>query len=118
MRHCHVRRLHWRSQTKKHRLGSSDGLLNCCHGLAVDTCYDQPLWLGDREIPRLCHFDFDKHGSKCVEVRRGVIRPILKLLVLKHNEPHSNRATSYRFFRLRTAIVLILLARLFAHYRI
>lgn len=40
--------------------GNSDGLLNCSHGLAVDTRYDQPLLLVcDRENRRLCHFDFD-----------------------------------------------------------
>jgi hypothetical protein len=40
--------------------GDSDGLLNCSHGLAVDTRYDQPLLLiCDRENRRLCHFDFD-----------------------------------------------------------
>jgi hypothetical protein len=40
--------------------GSADGLLNCSHGLAVDTRYDQPLLLVcDRENRRLCHFDFD-----------------------------------------------------------
>lgn len=40
--------------------GSGDGQCNCCHGLAVDTRYDQPLLLVcDRENRRLCHFDFD-----------------------------------------------------------
>jgi len=40
--------------------GESDGMLNCSHGLAVDTRYDQPLLLVcDRENRRLCHFDFD-----------------------------------------------------------
>ena len=40
--------------------GNSDGLLNCSHGLSVDTRYDQPLLLVcDRENRRLCHFDFD-----------------------------------------------------------
>jgi len=40
--------------------GDTDGLLNCSHGLAVDTRYDQPLLLVcDRENRRLCHFDFD-----------------------------------------------------------
>jgi hypothetical protein len=40
--------------------GNGDGLLNCSHGLAVDTRYDQPLLLVcDRENRRLCHFDFD-----------------------------------------------------------
>jgi hypothetical protein len=40
--------------------GTAEGLLNCSHGLAVDTRYDQPLLLVcDRENRRLCHFDFD-----------------------------------------------------------
>jgi hypothetical protein len=40
--------------------GSTEGLFNCNHGLAVDTRYDQPLLLVvDRENRRLCHFDFD-----------------------------------------------------------
>jgi hypothetical protein len=40
--------------------GKTDGLLDCSHGLAVDTRYDQPLLLVcDRENRRLCHFDFD-----------------------------------------------------------
>lgn len=40
--------------------GSEDGKCNCCHGLAVDTRYDQPLLLVcDRENMRLSHFDFD-----------------------------------------------------------
>lgn len=40
--------------------GTTEGLLNCSHGLAVDTRYDQPLLLVcDRENRRLCHFDFD-----------------------------------------------------------
>lgn len=40
--------------------GTSDGLFDCCHGLAVDTRYDQPLLLVcDRENRRLCHFDLD-----------------------------------------------------------
>src|SRR5580704_14777630 len=40
--------------------GSADGSLNCSHGLAVDTRYDQPLLLVcDRENRRLCQFDFD-----------------------------------------------------------
>ncbi len=40
--------------------GTAEGLLNCSHGLAVDTRYDQPLLLiCDRENRRLCHFDFD-----------------------------------------------------------
>lgn len=40
--------------------GSDPGLLNCSHGLALDTRYDQPLLLiCDRENRRLCHFDLD-----------------------------------------------------------
>jgi hypothetical protein len=40
--------------------GSTEGLFDCSHGLAVDTRYDQPLLLVcDRENRRLCHFDFD-----------------------------------------------------------
>jgi hypothetical protein len=40
--------------------GTTDGLFDCCHGLAVDTRYDQPLLLVcDRENRRLCHMDFD-----------------------------------------------------------
>ena len=40
--------------------GTRDGLFDCCHGLAVDTRYDQPLLLVcDRENRRLCHLDFD-----------------------------------------------------------
>jgi hypothetical protein len=40
--------------------GKTEGLLDCSHGLAIDTRYDQPLLLVcDRENRRLCHFDFD-----------------------------------------------------------
>jgi len=40
--------------------GTANGLFDCCHGLAVDTRYDQPLLLVcDRENRRLCHLDFD-----------------------------------------------------------
>ena len=40
--------------------GADDGKCNCCHGLAVDPRYEQPLLLVcDRENRRLCHFDFD-----------------------------------------------------------
>ena len=40
--------------------GSGDGQLDCSHGLALDTRYDQPLLLVcDRENRRLCHFDLD-----------------------------------------------------------
>ncbi len=40
--------------------GDVDGMCNCCHGLTVDTRYDQPLLLVcDRENRRLSHYDFD-----------------------------------------------------------
>ena len=40
--------------------GKAEGLLDCSHGLAVDTRFEQPLLLVcDRENRRLCHFDFD-----------------------------------------------------------
>jgi hypothetical protein len=40
--------------------GTTEGLFDCSHGLAVDTRYDQPyLLVCDRENRRLCHFDFD-----------------------------------------------------------
>jgi hypothetical protein len=40
--------------------GAAEGQLNCSHGLALDTRYDQPLLLVcDRENRRLCHFDLD-----------------------------------------------------------
>jgi hypothetical protein len=40
--------------------GTSDGLFDCCHGLAIDSRYDQPLLLVcDRENRRLCHLDLD-----------------------------------------------------------
>ena len=40
--------------------GKTEGLMDCSHGLAVDTRYEQPLLLVcDRENRRLCHFDFD-----------------------------------------------------------
>jgi hypothetical protein len=40
--------------------GHSGALMDCSHGLAVDTRYDQPMVLVcDRENRRLCHFDFD-----------------------------------------------------------
>lgn len=53
--------------------GNSDGLMNCCHGLTVDTRYDQPLLLVcDRENRRLCHFDFDRKfvGTIAQHLRR------------------------------------------------
>jgi outer membrane protein assembly factor BamB len=40
--------------------GSAEGLLNCSHGMSIDTRYGQPMLLiCDRENRRLCHFDFD-----------------------------------------------------------
>lgn len=40
--------------------GNGEGELDCSHGLAIDTRYDQPLLLVcDRENRRLCHFDLD-----------------------------------------------------------
>jgi hypothetical protein len=40
--------------------GDADGQCNCCHGMSVDTRYDQPLlFVCDRENRRLTHFDFD-----------------------------------------------------------
>jgi hypothetical protein len=42
--------------------GTADGMCQCCHGLAIDTRYDQPLLLVcDRENRRLTHYDFDGH---------------------------------------------------------
>jgi hypothetical protein len=38
--------------------GSADGLCNCCHGISLDTRYDQPyLMVCDRENYRLSHYD-------------------------------------------------------------
>ena len=54
--------------------GKTDGLFDCCHGLAVDTRYDQPLMLVcDRENRRLCHFDFD--GKFVSTVTQHLRRP-------------------------------------------
>lgn len=40
--------------------GDADGQCNCCHGMSVDTRYDQPLlFVCDRENRRLTHYDFD-----------------------------------------------------------
>ena len=53
--------------------GSAEGLFDCCHGISVDTRYDQPLMLVcDRENRRLCHFDFDGKfvGSITQHLRR------------------------------------------------
>jgi len=54
--------------------GSADGLLDCSHGLTLDTRYDQPLLLiCDRENRRLCHFDLD--GKYVQTVTRYLRRP-------------------------------------------
>lgn len=54
--------------------GSTNGLFNCSHGMAVDTRYDQPLLLiCDRENRRLCHFDFD--GKFVQTVTQHLRRP-------------------------------------------
>jgi hypothetical protein len=54
--------------------GTAEGQLNCSHGLAVDTRYDQPLLLVcDRENRRLCHFDFD--GTFVRTVTQHLRRP-------------------------------------------
>jgi hypothetical protein len=54
--------------------GTEDGKCDCCHGLAVDTRYDQPLLLVcDRENFRLTHFDFD--GKFVGHVTQHLRRP-------------------------------------------
>jgi hypothetical protein len=54
--------------------GTAEGLMNCSHGMAVDTRYDQPLLLiCDRENRRLCHFDFD--GKFVSTVTQHLRRP-------------------------------------------
>ncbi len=54
--------------------GTTEGLFNCCHGVSVDTRYDQPLMLVcDRENRRLCHFDFD--GKYVSSVTQHLRRP-------------------------------------------
>lgn len=54
--------------------GSEPGLLNCSHGLALDTRYDQPLILVcDRENRRLCHFDLD--GKYVGTITKHLRRP-------------------------------------------
>jgi hypothetical protein len=53
--------------------GKTEGLFDCCHGISVDTRYDQPLMLVcDRENRRLCHYDFDGKfvGSITQHLRR------------------------------------------------
>lgn len=54
--------------------GNAEGMLDCSHGLTVDTRYDQPLLLiCDRENRRLCHFDFD--GKYVRTVTQHLRRP-------------------------------------------
>ena len=54
--------------------GSEPGMLNCSHGLTLDTRYDQPLLLVcDRENRRLCHFDLD--GKYVDTVTQHLRRP-------------------------------------------
>jgi len=54
--------------------GKTDGLFDCCHGISVDTRYDQPLMLVcDRENRRLCHYDFD--GKFVSSVTEHLRRP-------------------------------------------
>jgi hypothetical protein len=54
--------------------GIEDGKCDCCHGLAIDTRYDQPLLLVcDRENFRLSHFDFD--GKFVGHVMQHLRRP-------------------------------------------
>lgn len=54
--------------------GAEDGKCDCCHGLAVDPRYDQPLLLVcDRENLRLSHFDFD--GKFVGHVTQHLRRP-------------------------------------------
>jgi hypothetical protein len=54
--------------------GTEDGKCDCCHGLAIDTRYDQPLLMVcDRENFRLSHFDFD--GKFVGHVTQHMRRP-------------------------------------------
>jgi hypothetical protein len=54
--------------------GSAPGLLDCSHGITLDTRYDQPLLLiCDRENRRLCHFDLD--GKYVGTVTQHLRRP-------------------------------------------
>lgn len=54
--------------------GSVDGKCNCCHSLAVDIRYGQPLLLVcDRENRRLTHFDFD--GRFVANIAHPLRRP-------------------------------------------
>jgi outer membrane protein assembly factor BamB len=47
-------------QTSFSGKGTEDGKCDCCHGLTLDTRYDQPLLLVcDRENHRLSHFDLE-----------------------------------------------------------
>jgi len=54
--------------------GSEPGMLNCSHGLTLDTRYEQPLLMVcDRENRRLCHFDLD--GKYVDTVTQHLRRP-------------------------------------------
>lgn len=54
--------------------GSEPGMLDCSHGLTVDTRYGQPMLLVcDRENRRLCHFDLD--GKYVDTVTQHLRRP-------------------------------------------
>ena len=54
--------------------GTEPGLLNCSHGLTLDSRYGQPLLLVcDRENRRLCHFDLD--GKYVSTVTQHLRRP-------------------------------------------
>jgi hypothetical protein len=54
--------------------GSDPGLLDCSHGITLDTRFDQPLLLVcDRENRRLCHFDLD--GKYVGTVTQHLRRP-------------------------------------------
>lgn len=54
--------------------GSEPGLLDCSHGITLDTRFDQPLLLVcDRENRRICHFDLD--GKYVGTVTQHLRRP-------------------------------------------
>ena len=54
--------------------GSDPGLLDCSHGITLDTRFDQPLLLVcDRENRRICHFDLD--GKYVGTVTQHLRRP-------------------------------------------
>jgi hypothetical protein len=53
--------------------GSGPGLLDCSHGITLDTRFDQPLLLVcDRENRRICHFDLNGNyvGTLTQHLRR------------------------------------------------